>query len=164
MAALNIERLARFVCLYHRVDCVLQVIRMNDVGGLPTFQLLECLVEIFEGRLIDALDFTGRCGDGDRRRDAVHDETKTKIAGSQCFLSAPESHDEIVLAVSPILSRFHGKRMRPSGSKCPSFVVCGSQYLSLLHGGVRKIYVRRCHSSGSRAVPSTATIYNRFLF
>src|SRR5882672_9368376 len=102
MAALNIERLTRFVRLYHRVDCVLQVIRMNDVGSLPTFQLLECLVEIFEGRLIDALDFTGRCGDSDRRRNAVDDQTKTKIAGSQCFLSALESHDEIVLACSSI--------------------------------------------------------------
>src|SRR6266446_7016346 len=123
MAALNIEGLARLVCLYHRVDCVLQVIRMNDVGGLPTFQLLECLVEIFEGRLIDALDFTGRCGDGDRCRNAVDDQTKTKIAGSQCFLSALESHDEIVFACSPFPSRFHGKRMRPSGSKCPHYLV-----------------------------------------
>ena len=60
MAALNVVRLARFVCLHQRVDCVLQVIRMNDVGGLPTFQLLECLAEIFEGGLIYALDFTGR--------------------------------------------------------------------------------------------------------
>src|SRR6266436_8586444 len=123
MATLNVERLACFVCPYHRVDCVLQVIRMNDVGGLPTFQLLECLVEIFEGRLIDALDFTERCGDGDRRRNAVDDQTKTKIAGSQCFLSALESHDEIVLACSPILSRLHGKRMRLSGSKCPHYLV-----------------------------------------
>src|SRR5258708_1353578 len=123
MAALNIERLPRFVRLYHRVDCVLQVIRMNDVGSLPTFQLLECLVEIFEGRPIDALDFTGRCGDGDRRRNAVHDQAKTKIAGSQRFLSALESHDEIVLAVSPILSRLHAMRMRPSGSKWPHYLV-----------------------------------------
>src|SRR5207253_5239849 len=126
MAALNVERLARFVCLHQRVNCVLQVIRMNDVGGLPTFQLLECLVEIFEGRLIDTLDFTGRCGDGDRRRNAVDDQTKTKIAGSQCFLSALESHDEIVLACCPILSRFHAMRMLPSGLKCPSFLAMGT--------------------------------------
>src|SRR5882762_10420089 len=140
MAALNIEGLARFVCLYHRVDCVLQVIRMNDVGGLPTFQLLECLVEILEGRLIDALDFTGRCGDSDRRRNAVDDQPKTKIAGSQCFLSALESHDEIVLACSPILSRLHAMRMLLSGSKCPSFVAVGISISFTTRRGMEDLY------------------------
>src|SRR5207244_11853497 len=123
LAALNVDRLGRFVCSSHRVDCVLQVVRMNDVGGLPPFHLLECLGEIFEGRLIDALDVTGRCGDSDRCRNAVDDQTKTKIAGSQCFLSALESHDEIVLACSPILSRLHAMRMRPSDSACPHYLV-----------------------------------------
>ena len=91
MAALNVVRLARFVCFQLQGDCLLKVIRMNDIGGLPTLQLLKCLAKVFDGWLVDALDFTGRCGHRNRGGNTVDDQTETKLAGAQGLLGAVES-------------------------------------------------------------------------
>ena len=91
MAALNVVRLARLVCFQLQGDCLLKVIRMNDVGGLPTFQLFKGLAEVFDGWLVDALDFTGWSGHRNWSRNAVDDQTKTKLASSQRLLGAVES-------------------------------------------------------------------------
>src|SRR5688572_823011 len=118
MAALNVVRLARFVCFQLRGDCVLKIVRMNDVGGIPAFQLFKSLAEVFDGWLVDALDFTGWCGHRNWRRNAVHDQTKSKFAGAQGFLGAVKSRDEIVFPCSLILPRFHERRMLQLSAKC----------------------------------------------
>src|SRR5262245_32145712 len=79
VTALNTVRMARRVCLALRGDRVLEVIRMDYIGGLPAFQLLERLAEVFEGWSIQGLDFAGRCRDRDRDGNAFHDQAKTKL-------------------------------------------------------------------------------------
>jgi hypothetical protein len=56
VAALDVVRMALLVCLQLSGDCPLEIVRMDDLGGLPAFQLLECLAEVVEGQLIEAFD------------------------------------------------------------------------------------------------------------
>ena len=77
--ALNVVGTASFVCLPLGGDRVLKVIRMDYVGALPTFQLLERLAKVFEGWSIQGLDFTGWCRDRDWDGNAFHDQAKTKL-------------------------------------------------------------------------------------
>src|SRR5215813_772578 len=58
---------------------VREVIWMNLVSGPPMFQILERLAEVFQGRLVDAFDFPSRGHDGNRGRNAVHDQTEIQL-------------------------------------------------------------------------------------
>src|ERR1043166_9020328 len=97
VSALYVVRTARLVSPLLRRNGVLKVIGVNDVGGFPTFQLLECLAKVFEGWLVNGFDFTSRCCDCHWNRNAVDYQLETKFARPQCFFSSRQSLRKIVI-------------------------------------------------------------------
>src|SRR6267142_2567220 len=72
-ARLDVIWLTRCDCLSKELGDAREVIRMNRIAGPPLLQLLECPAGVFDEFVVDGVDATCRCQDGDHTRHAAHD-------------------------------------------------------------------------------------------
>ncbi len=88
MAALNIVRMPLFMCLHQSGYRALAVVRVNDIGGLPTLQIVKRHSKVFERWSVEALNLTGRRCDGNRDRNAFDNLAEKDIDRMAGFLSS----------------------------------------------------------------------------
>jgi hypothetical protein len=83
------------------LDDAWKVIRMNDIGQCPVFQVLSCLAEILQSLTVEKLDLTLRAHRRDQPGDVIDDLSPGQFPRLQDFLCPLPVLDVKICSVPP---------------------------------------------------------------